>query len=69
MKKLKEVLREVGFSDNLIDAINKTPDLGGQEVDIEDTYYQTFETDITSTTEINMSGDSNSYNYYGNETE
>ena len=31
MKKLKEVLREVGFSDNLIDAINKTPDLGGQE--------------------------------------
>ena len=69
MKKLKEVLREVGFSDNLIDAINKTPDLGGQEVDIEDTYYLTFDTDITSSTEINMSGDSNSYNYYGNETE
>jgi hypothetical protein len=69
MKKLKEVLREVGFSDNLIDAINKTPDLGGQEVDVEDTCFQTFETDITSSTEINMSGDSNSYNYYGNETE
>lgn len=69
MKKLKEVLHEVGFSDNLIDAINKTPDLGGQEVDIEDTYYLTFDTDITSSTEINMSGDSNSYNYYGNETE
>lgn len=69
MKNLKDTLLEVGFSNELIDAINATPQLESQENNVNDTRYQTFECNMTSSTEINMSENSNTYNYYGNETE
>lgn len=67
MKNLKDTLYEVGFSNELIDAISATPQLEGQENNVDDICYQTFENDITSSTEINMNGNSNTFNYYGNE--
>lgn len=69
MKNLKDTLLEVGFSNELIDAINATPQLESQENNVNDTRYQTFECNMTSSTEINMSENPNTYNYYGNETE
>lgn len=69
MKNLKDTLREVGFSNELIDAINATPQLEGQENNVNNTCYQAYENDITSSTEINMSGNPNTYNYYGDEVE
>lgn len=69
MENFKEILREVGFSDELIDAINKTPQMGGQEIDIDNTHYLTYENDIISSTEISMSDNTNTFNYYGNESE
>lgn len=68
MKNLKETLLEVGFSNELIDAISATPQLESQENNVNDTRYQTFECNMTSSTEINMSENPNTYNYYGNET-
>ena len=67
MKNLKDTLHEVGFSNELIDAISATPQLESQENNVDDICYQTFENDITSSTEINMNGNSNAFNYYGNE--
>ena len=69
MKNLKDTLLEVGFSNELIDAIKATPQLESQENNVNDTRYQTFECNMTSSTEINMSENPNTYNYYGNETE
>ena len=69
MKNLKDTLLEVGFSNELIDAINATPQLESQENNVNDTRYLTFECNMTSSTEINMSENPNTYNYYGNETE
>ena len=69
MKELNETLRRVGFSNELIDAISEAPQLKSQEIDVDDTYYQTFKNDITSSTEINMTEDYNTYNDYDNETE
>lgn len=69
MKILKDILHEVGFSNELIDAINATPQLEGQENNVDNTYYQAYENDITSSTEINMSGNPHMYNYYGDEVE
>ena len=69
MKNLKDTLLEVGFSNELIDAINATPQLESQENNVNDTRYQTFECNMTSSTEINMSENPNTYNYCGNETE
>lgn len=68
MKNLKDILHEVGFSNELIDAISATPQLESQENNVNDTRYQTFECNMTSSTEINMSENPNTYNYYGNET-
>ena len=68
MKNLKDTLHEVGFSNELIDAISTTPQLESQENNVNDTRYQTFENNMTSSTEINMSENPNTYNYYGNET-
>lgn len=68
MKNLKDTLLEVGFSNELIDAICATPQLESQENNVNDTRYQTFESNMTSSTEINMSENPNTYNYYGNET-
>ena len=68
MKHLKDTLHEVGFSNELIDAISATPQLESQENNVNDTRYQTFECNMTSSTEINMSENPNTYNYYGNET-
>lgn len=68
MKNLKDTLHEVGFSNELIEAISATPQLESQENNVNDTRYQTFECNITSSTEINMSENPNTYNYYGNET-
>ena len=68
MKNLKDTLHEVGFSNELIDAISTTPQLESQENNVNDTRYQTFENNMTSSTEINMSETPNAYNYYGNET-
>ena len=68
MKNLKDTLHEVGFSNELIDAISATPQLESQENNVNDTRYQTFECNMTSSTEINMSENHNTYNYYGNET-
>ena len=67
MKNLKDTLHEVGFSNELIDAISATPQLESQENNVDDICYQAFENDITSSTEINMNGNSNTFNYYGNE--
>lgn len=67
MKNLKDTLHEVGFSNELIDAISATPQLESQENNVDDICYQAFENDITSSTEINMSGNSNTFNYYGDE--
>lgn len=67
MKNLKDTLLEVGFSNELIDAISATPQLESQENNVDDICYQAFENDITSSTEINMNGNSNTFNYYGNE--
>ena len=67
MKNLKDTLHEVGFSNELIDAISATPQLESQENNVDDICYQEFENDITSSTEINMNGNSNTFNYYGNE--
>lgn len=69
MKILKDILREVGFSNELIDAINATPQLEGQENNVDNTYYQAYENDITSSTEINISDNPHMYNYYGDEVE
>lgn len=69
MKNLKDTLREVGFSNELIDAINATPQLEDQENNVNNICYQAYENDITSSTEINMSGNPNTYNYYGDEVE
>lgn len=68
MKNLKDTLIEFGFSNELIDAISTTPRLESQENKVADTRYQTFESNMTSSTEINMSENPNTYNYYGNET-
>lgn len=68
MKNLKDTLLEFGFSNELIDAISTTPRLESQENNVADTRYQTFESNMTSSTEINMSENPNTYNYYGNET-
>lgn len=68
MKNLKDTLHEVGFSNELIEAISATPQLESQENNVKDTRYQTFECNMTSSTEINMSESPNTYNYYGNET-
>ena len=68
MKNLKDTLHEVGFSNELIDAISATPQLESQENNVNDTRYQTFGCNMTSSTEINMSENPNTYNYYGNET-
>ena len=68
MKNLKDTLLEFGFSNELIDAISTTPRLESQENNVNDTRYQTFENNMTSSTEINMSENPNTYNYYGNET-
>lgn len=68
MKNLKDTLLEFGFSNELIDAISTTPRLESQENNVDDTRYQTFESNMTSSTEINMSENPNTYNYYGNET-
>jgi hypothetical protein len=67
MKNLKDTLHEVGFSNELIDAISATPQLESQENNVDDICYQAFENDITSSTEINMNDNSNTFNYYGNE--
>ncbi len=67
MKNLQDTLRKIGFSNEFIDAINATPQLESQENNVDNTYYQAFENDITSSTEINMSGNPNTYNYYGDE--
>lgn len=67
MKNLKDTLHEVGFSNELIDAISATPQLESQENNVDDICYQAFENDITSSTELNMNGNSNTFNYYGNE--
>ena len=67
MKNLKDTLHEVGFSNELIDAISATPQLESQEYTVDDICYQAFENDITSSTEINMNDNSNTFNYYGNE--
>lgn len=67
MKNLKDTLLEVGFSNELIDAISATPQLESQENNVDDICYQAFENDITSSTEINMNGNSSTFNYYGNE--
>lgn len=69
MKNLKDTLREVGFSNELIDAIDATPQLDGLKNNVDNTYYMAFENDIISSTEINMSGNPNTYNYYGDEVE
>ena len=65
MKNLKDTLHEVGFSNELIDAISTTPQLESQENNVDNICYQTFKNDITSSTEINMNGNSNTFNYYG----
>ena len=62
MNKLKEILSEVGFSDELIDAINMTPKMESQEINVDDICYQAFENNIISSTEINLSGESDTYN-------
>ena len=67
MKNLKDTLHEVGFSYELIDAISATPQLESQENNVDNICYQTFKNDITSSTEINMNGNSNTFNYYGDE--
>ena len=67
MKNLKDTLHEVGFSNELIDAISATPQLESQKNNVDDICYQAFENDITSSTEINMNDNSNTFNYYGNE--
>jgi len=67
MKNLKDTLQEVGFSNELIDAISATPQLESQENNVDDICYQAFENDIISSTEINMNDNSNTFNYYGNE--
>lgn len=67
MKNLKDTLHEVGFSNELIDAISATPQLESQENNVDNICYQTFKNDITSSTEINMNGNSNTFNYYGDE--
>ncbi len=67
MKNLKDTLHEFGFSNELIEAISATPQLESQENNVDDICYQAFENDITSSTEINMNGNSNTFNYYGNE--
>lgn len=69
MKNLKDTLREVGFSNELIDAINATPQLESQENNVDNIIYQTFENEVTSSTEINMSDNTNTFNYYGNDVE
>lgn len=69
MKNLKDTLREVGFSNELIDAINATPQLESQENNVDNISYQTFENEVTSSTEINMSDNTNTFNYYGNDVE
>ncbi|MBQ9656674.1 MAG: hypothetical protein IJV38_11765 [Prevotella sp.] len=67
MKNLKDTLHEVGFSNELIDAISATPQLESQENNVDDICYLAFENDTTSSTEINMNDNSNTFNYYGNE--
>lgn len=67
MKNLKDTLHEVGFSNELIDAISATPQLESQENNFDDICYLAFENDTTSSTEINMNDNSNTFNYYGNE--
>lgn len=69
MKNLKDTLREVGFSNELIDAISTTPQLESQENNVDNISYQTFENEVTSSTEINMSDNTNTFNYYGNDVE
>lgn len=68
MKNLEDILFEVGFSNELIDAISTTPQLKSQENNVDNIRYQTFESNMTSSTEINISENPNTYNYYGNET-
>lgn len=69
MNSFKEILHDIGFSKDLIDAINDAPQLESQTIDIDNAHYQTFENDITSSTEINMSDCPNTYNYYGDDVE
>lgn len=68
MKNLKDILHDVGFSNELIEAINTTPQLECQDNNVDDIRYQAFENNITSSTEINMIETPNTYNYYGNVT-
>lgn len=68
MENLDNLLREVGFSDELINAIGTIPQLESQDIDVDNTRYQTFESNMVSSTEINMNENPNTYNYYGNET-
>ena len=45
MKNLKDTLHEVGFSNELIDAISATPQLESQENNVDNICYQTFKND------------------------
>lgn len=69
MKNLKDTLREVGFSNELIDAISATPKLESQDNNVDNISYLTFENEVTSSTEINMNDNTNTFNYYGNNVE
>lgn len=68
MENLDNLLREVGFSDELINAIGTIPQLESQDIDVDNIRYQTFESNMVSSTEINMNENPSTYNYYGNET-
>ena len=68
MKNLKDTLHEVGFSNELIDAISATPQMESQENNVNDICYQVFECNMASSTEISMSQNPDTYNYYGDET-
>ena len=67
MKNLKDTLLTVGFSEELIDAINEIPVLESQEMGIANHFYQIYKCGITSSTEINISGNPNLYNYFGDD--
>ena len=68
MKNLKDTLHEVSFSNELIDAISATPQMESQENNVDDICYQAFECNMASSTEISMSENPDTYNYYGDET-
>lgn len=68
MKNLEDTLHAIGFSKELIGAIKETPQLESQEIDVDNTLFETFENEIYSSTEINLIGRLDTFNYYGNET-